>query len=406
MPEIILHYIWQQGIAKNYPQFTTDGRKVEIIDAGKHNLDAGPDFRDARLRIYTPDGTQYVELVGNVEIHVLSSEWFTHKHQFDPAYDNIIMHVVKRADKQVFNSQGEAPDQMELSIPGNRDWVAEWLHTAKGMDDALMTHRCGVQLLKNPGLLTENWKQTMLIRRLKCKTESIERLLAISLNDWRQALYISLAHYFGFHTNGVPFEKLAKQTPLAVLNKHRNDLFQLEAILLGQSGLIEPPYAVESDEIERLRQEYGFLQHKFGLQPIAGSLWKRGRMRPQNAPETRLRQFAKLVYSSEFLFSNIIETADINALRELFGSTGMGRDSIDILLINVVVPFKYAYGHKEQALDLIRTIPAENNRIIRQWQTLGQEVHSAADSQALIHLYQTCCEEGKCMDCDVYSPIL
>ena len=403
MPEIILHYIWQQGLAKQYPQFTTDGRKVEIMDVGKHNLEAGPDFRNARLRIFNREETQYVEVVGNIEIHVLSSDWFSHKHQLNPAYDNIIMHVVKKADKQIFNTHGDALDQMELSIPCNRDWVTEWLQTAKGMDEALMTHRCSMQLLKKNGLLTDNWKQTMLMRRLTCKTESIERLLALNRNDWRQAFYICLAHYFGFHTNGVPFEMLAKQTPLSVLNKHRSDLFQLEAILLGQSGLLEPPYAVLSEETERMRQEYLFLQHKFGLQPILGSSWKKGYLRPQNAPETRLRQFAKLIYNSEFLFSKIIDTTDINALRELFAATGMGRDSIDILLINVVVPFKYAYGLQEQALNLIHAIPAENNRIIRQWQMLGQVVQSAADTQALIHLYQTCCEDGKCLDCEVYS---
>lgn len=401
MPEIILHYIWQQGFARQYPQYTTDGRKVEIIAVGKHNLDAGPDFSDVRLKVYNRDETQAVEIVGNVEIHVTGSDWYTHKHHLNPAYDNIIMHVVRKADKQVFNTQGEALDQMELNLPEQRDWVAEWLSQARGMDEALMTHPCGGQLLQAPSLLTADWKHTMLMRRLLCKKDSIERLLLISHNDWRQAFYISLAHYFGFHTNGVPFEKLAKETPLAVLNKHRSSLFQLEAILLGQSGLLQE----NNTEHRKLLQEYAFMQHKFGLQPMAPSLWKKGHMRPQNAPETRIRQFAQLFYNSEFLFSKIIDINDPDTLRDLFGSTGMGRDSIDILLINVVVPFKYAYGKEKEALTLIEQIPPENNRIIRQWQTLGQGVRNAADTQALIHLYQTCCEQGKCLDCEVYSRI-
>ncbi len=391
MPEILLHYIWQRGIFRAFPQYTTDGRRIEVLSVGKHNTNAGPDFSDVRLLFHSDDRTE--EWCGNIEIHVSSSDWFKHNHQSDPAYDNIILHVVRKADKVIYNTRGESIVQCELRYPDEQDYLTQLLSDAKLMDSPLATHRCGRFLLQDPSLLTNGWRQTMLQRRLECKKQSIERLLAITHNHWEQAFYVSLAHYFGFHVNGVPFEQLAINTPLACLQKHRNSLKQLTAILLGQSGLLS-----QDDELYR---EYAFLQVKFGLQPINAAMWKRGRIRPQNAPETRIRQFAQLLFQSEFLFSKLMDTDDVDDLRQLLTVKGLGRESVDILIINAVIPFKYARGKHKQAVDILLNLPAEKNSIIRQWLDLGQAVKNAADSQALIHLYQTCCQTGQCLNCDV-----
>lgn len=389
MPEILLHYIWQRGIFRAFPQYTTDGRRIEVLSVGQHNTDAGPDFSNARLLIHSDDRTE--EWVGNIEIHIASSDWFKHKHHTDSAYDNVILHVVRKADKEIWNSRNKPVTQCELRYPDEQDYLSQLLSDARLMDSSFATHRCGKFLLQDPNLVTKGWKQTMLLRRLDCKKQSIDRLLSITQNHWEQAFYISLAHYFGFHVNGIPFEQLAISTPLSCLQKHRSSLKQLTAILLGQSGLLS-----QDDE---LYKEYRFLQAKFGLQQIDPAMWKRGRIRPQNAPETRIRQFAQLLYKSEFLFSKLMDAEDIDTLRDLLYVDGMGRDSVDILIINAVVPFKYARG--KQVMDILRTLPAENNTIIRQWRELGQLVADASDSQALIHLYQTCCQTGQCLNCDV-----
>ena len=391
MPEILLHYIWQRGIFKAFPQYTTDGRRIEVLSVGQHNLNAGPDFSNVHLRVHCEDSTE--EWVGNIEIHVASSDWLKHKHHIDPAYDSVILHVVRKADKSIYNSQGKPITQCELRYPDEQDYLSELIADARLMDSSFATHRCGKFLLQEPALLTNGWKQTMLIRRLDCKKQSIERLLAITHNHWEQAFYISLAHYFGFHVNGIPFEQLAINTPLSCLQKHRNSLKQLTAILLGQSGLMSPD--------DDLYKEYCFLKAKFGLQPIDAAMWKHGRLRPQNAPEVRIRQFAQLLYQSEFLFSKLMDSDNIDALRSLLTVDGIGRESIDILIINAVVPFKYARGKQDDALAILKALPAETNAIIRQWRELGQKVSDASDSQALIHLYQTCCQTGQCLNCDV-----
>ena len=401
MPEILLHYIWERYLWAGFAQQTTDGRSVEILSVGEHNRDAGPDYSHARIRI---DGREWA---GNVELHVTSSDWQRHRHHMDKAYDTVILHVVRTADKPVYNSRGELIPQCELQYPSNRDYLTGLLETAQQMDSARMRIGCAGQLLHEPGLLTDGWRKTLLRQRLECKRASIERLLDITKGSWEHALYISLARNFGFHTNSVPFEELAIHTPLSCLQKHRNSLFQLTAMLMGQAGLIR-------EEEKELQKEYLFLQTKFGLTPIEASLWKHARMRPQNSPEVRIRQFAQLIYQSESLLNKLLDTDDLPALRALFAleTQPLGKASIDILLINTIIPYKYAYAlHRRQSepaaqtMTLMEHIAPEDNTIIRQWRVLGQEVKNAADTQALLHLYQNYCQHHDCINCEVGEKI-
>ena len=399
MPEIVLHYIWEHCLWAGFEQQTTDGKRVEILSVGEHNRDAGPDYSHARIRI---DGREWV---GNVEIHVCSSDWLRHKHQLDKAYDNIILHVVRTADKPIYNSKGELIPQCELNYPSDKDYLSKLFESAQQMDSALVRIGCAEQLVHDPKLLTDGWRKTLLYKRLECKRTSIMRLLEITKGSWEHALYISLARNFGFHTNSVPFEQLAMNTPLSCLQKHRNSLFQLTAILMGQAGLI-------SEHEPDLAKEYAFLQAKFGLTPLEAKLWKHARIRPQNSPELRIRQFAQLLYQSEALFSKILDADELNDLLALFQLDHMGRASIDILLINTVLPYKYAYAllhrnaeHAETILALMERIAPEDNTIVRLWRTLGQQVKNAADTQALLHLYQNYCQHQECINCEVASRI-
>ena len=393
MPEIVLHYIWEHCLWAGFAQQTTDGQPVEILSVGEHNRDAGPDYSHAHVKI----GNR--EWVGNIEIHVCSSDWIKHRHHLDKAYDNVILHVVRTAEKPIYNSRGDLIPQCELQYPSDKDYLSALFQSAQQMDSAVARIGCAEQLVHDPGLLTEGWRKTLLRKRLECKRSSITRLLEITKGSWEHALYISLARNFGFHTNSLPFEQLAINTPLSHLQKHRNNLFQLTALLMGQAGLIQEP---------ELQKEYDFLRAKFGLTPMDGSVWKHARMRPQNSPELRIHQFAQLMYQSENLLSKILDTNDLKDMRALFAVENMGSSSIDIMLINTVIPYKYAYAlHRnhtaqaEAALMLMEKIPAENNTIIRQWRVLGQEIHNAADTQALLHLYQNYCQHHECINCEV-----
>lgn len=420
MPELLLHYIWQRGLFRIFPQQTTDGRLVEVLDVGRHNLDAGPDFFSATIRI---DGMTWT---GNVEIHVKSSDWYRHNHQTDAAYDSVILHVVRQADREVLNSKGQTIVQCELKYPEDADYLTEMLADKSSL--------CSQKLLAEPELIRADWKQALLNDRMKKKNAAIQQLLMLNHNAWDQSFYITLAHNFGFHTNGLPFELLAKQTPLAYLQKHRSSLLQIEAILFGQSGLLTEQTATD-DYSRRLWKEYLFLQKKFSLQPLDGSMWKLLRMRPHNFPHVRIAQFAALFCQTEFLLSQLISFSnpkDIRPLLEVsasdywqshyrFGAEiplkendksltrgKLGKSALDVLMINSVVPYKYAWGraHKdlkmqEDAFALLAAIPAEKNSIIDQWKLLGQKVRNAADSQSYLHLYQEYCLRQRCLSCDV-----
>lgn len=397
MPEIVLHYIWEHCLWAGYAQQTTDGRVVEILSVGEHNRDAGPDYSHARVRI---DGKEWV---GNIEIHVNSGDWIKHHHHIDSAYDNVILHVVRTADKPIYNAKGELVPQCELQYPSDKDYLTDLFKAAQQMDSAIGRIGCAEQLVRDPLLLTEGWRRSLLHKRLECKRASIERLLEITKGSWEHALYISLARNFGFHTNSLPFEQLAINTPLSYLQKHRNSLFQLTAMLMGQAGLIK-----DEDANGRMAKEYEFLQTKFSLTPMDGSIWKHGRLRPQNSPELRIQQFAQLLYQSESLLSKILDTDKLKDLVPLFEVDKMGRSSIDILLINTVIPYKYAYAlHRnnpqkaQEAMQLMEQIAPENNTIIRQWRVLGQRITNAADTQALLHLYQNYCQHHECINCEV-----
>ncbi|MBQ4393984.1 MAG: DUF2851 family protein [Paludibacteraceae bacterium] len=395
MPEILLHYIWEHCLWAEYSQQTTEGQPVEILSVGEHNRDAGPDYSHAHIRI----GNK--EWIGNIEIHICSSDWIKHHHHTDPAYDTVILHVVRTADKPIYNSRGELVPQCELQYPSDKDYLSGLFSAAQQMDSATGRIGCAEQLLSDPELMTEGWRKTLLRKRLECKRESINRLLTITKGSWEHALYISLARNFGFHTNSVPFEELAINTPLSYLQKHRDSLFQLTALLMGQAGLI-------GEDEQSLQKEYEFLRVKFNLEPMDASIWKHARMRPQNSPELRIRQFAQLLFRSEALLSKILDRHELKELVPLFEVDKMGRSSIDILLINTVIPYKYAYAlhlndanATEETMRLMAQISPENNTITRQWRVLGQQVCNAADTQALLHLYLNYCQHHDCINCEV-----
>lgn len=417
MKESILHYVWQFKLFLAYDLKTTDGQSVEIIDVGRPNTDAGPDFFNAKVKI---DDTIWA---GNIEIHAQSSDWIKHNHNVDKAYDNVILHVVGKADLPIYRTNGNVIPQMELAVPENiRTNYEELLAGKKWIP-------CENKISQVPGLLISDWKNALLIERLEQRTQMIENLLDQNSNHWEDAFYVSLARSFGFGTNSQAFEQLARSLPMGVLGKHKDNLFQLEAMLFGQAGFLEQNEndAYQSD----LRKEYRFLQTKFGLNPIDSSQWKLLRLRPDNFPHIRLAQFAALVHRSSKLFSKILEADNVSSLRTLFAcevsdywrkhyvfgkesapsKKKLGDKSIDILLINSVVPFLFTYSKKknfedELALKLLEKITSEKNAIIKKWNEFGIPSESAFDSQALLQLKKNYCDEKKCLRCRIGHRVL
>ncbi|HKJ43023.1 MAG TPA: DUF2851 family protein, partial [Sunxiuqinia sp.] len=397
-----------------------EGQVVEVIQPGQHNLDAGPDFFNARIRIGE------TTWAGNVEIHQKASDWFRHKHEQDAAYDNVVLHVVKENDRDVTNTKNEVLPGVELVYPDSHNENYLELMQSKGWI------ACSDHFHAVDSLALQIWFHGLMVERLQQKTESIVQQLKQNKNDWNETFYQFLARNFGFKINSVPFELLSRVLPLSVLAKHKGDLFQLEALLFGTAGLLNEQL-LGDDYFLALRREYSFLYKKYKLKPIESHLWKFLRLRPVNFPTVRLAQFAALIHQSTALFSTLVEEKDLEKIHRLFDvkasdywdthyrfnktspkrTKKLGDSAFQNIIINTVVPFLFVYGDyhnqqhlKDKALDFLEKLQAEKNSIVTNWQKLGVEVRSAFDSQALIQLKNCYCNPKNCLNCRIGTKLI
>ena len=300
--EILLHYCWKHKMLPLGELKTTDGHTVEVIDPGLHNRHAGPDFFNAKIRI---NGTLWV---GNVEIHEKSSDWYLHGHDRDKAYDNVILHVATTIDTDVRMANGLFVPQMQLVVP---DKVKEHYEELLSIDQYPPCYQIIPSLTR---LMVHSWMSALQTERLEQKTEAIRQRVQQCEGSWEAGYFVTLARNFGFGVNGDAFELWARNVPLKEVAHHRDDLFQIEAIFMGQAGLLEIgmiPERYQKDALQegyftRLRREYLYLQHKFSLKPMDGTMWKFLRLRPQNFPHIRIAQLATLYYERRAGLSQLI----------------------------------------------------------------------------------------------------
>ncbi|MDO9039790.1 MAG: DUF2851 family protein, partial [Bacteroidota bacterium] len=294
MKEEFLQFIWKHGLYLKDDLKTTDGKPVEIISSGRPNTDSGPDFFNAKIRIGE------TIWAGNIEVHQKSSHWYHHKHDIDGAYDNVILHVVELHDKPVQVKNHELPT-LEIRYP------VEILENYELLLKSERWIACEEKLTEVDPFILRFWFSSLMIERLQSKTGDILNILKQNKNNWNETFYQLLARNFGMKTNALPFELLAKSLPLQILSKHKNDLFQIEALLFGQSGLLNETL-LGDDYYLSLRKEYSYLYKKYSLSGIESHLWKFMRLRPINFPTVRIAQLAMLVHHSSALFSQILET--------------------------------------------------------------------------------------------------
>ena len=412
--EQLLHYVWKHKIFSLKELKTTTGQQVEVIDTGLANTDAGPGFFNAKLKL---DGVLWI---GNIEIHERSSDWFKHGHHADTGYNSVILHIASEIDTEISRSNGERIPQIQLICPeAVRTNYKELLET----DSYPPCYRIIPSL---PPFTAHSWMTALQMERFEQKATLLNERLKRCQGNWEDAFFITLARNFGFGLNGDAFETWAHRLPFRAVDKHRNDLFQVEAIFFGQAGILE-----DSDGdgyYLRLKKEYTYLQHKFGLIPMDASLWRFLRLRPANFPHIRIAQLACLYHRAYGLLSRIMETETLQGVRDIlkggtseywlthytFGGSSPSRPktlsntSLDLLIINTVVTFLYAYGlHKgnrvlcARAGSFLEELKAENNYITRMWEQCGMKASNAADSQALIQLKKEYCDKKKCLYCRI-----
>jgi len=419
MNEALLQFIWQHSLYNTVGLLTTEGEPLTIINTGRLNRDAGPDFLEAKVKVGD------TILVGNVELHTRSSDWLRHGHQHDPAYGTLILHAVYQNDvKDV------APGTPTLVL--EQHIAPEIIARYAGLVTTTQKLPCSGLHSSVREITKEGWLSRLLAERWEHKLSDWNVLLENSADDWRNLLYWRMAANFGFKTNATPFLLLAQSLPLNVATRHKDNLLQLEALLFGQAGMLGDDF--KDDYPRELQREYEYLQKKYKLKPIAASLWKFLRMRPVNFPTIRIAQYAALIHKSVHLFSQIIEVhslsdmlplLDVKAsvywdthyrfdtLQDTPSVKAIGKSSVENIIINTVAPIQFLYAARqdtismqERALQLLEAIPAEKNNITRIWQEEGWNVKSAAQSQALLQLYNKYCVAKRCLECTIGLNVL
>ncbi|CAN5294084.1 DUF2851 family protein [soil metagenome] len=423
MQEDFLHYIWKFKKFDFRAAGTVDGEQLVISEAGIANTGAGPDFFNARIRI----GNQV--WAGNVEIHIKSSHWYAHKHEEDPNYDNVILHVVWEDDIEIFRKDDSIIPTLELKDLVSKETLQTY-HNLLLAPNAKWIN-CEDEFHKFDGFELDNWLERMYFEKLQKKSESIKIMLQNSENDWEAVLFRLFARNFGSRINADSFLSMAQSLDFKIIKKCTSSRLKLEAVLFGQSGMLDKPF--EDGYFLELKNEYNFLRRKYGLENYGVERPKYFRLRPDNFPNIRLSQFADLYSSRSHLFSAVVATQTRKELHQLLSSETseywkghynfskphrnrtkkLSVNFIDLVIINTIIPIQFAWKEasgshdNEKILDLIQEIKAEENSIIEKYNSIRPlTAQTALQSQALLHLKNEYCDKNYCLKCNLGSRLL
>ena len=429
--ESLMYYVWQQRLFGTLR--AADGSEIEVINPGLRNLETGPDFFNAKVRI---DGTLWA---GNVEMHVRASDWYRHRHDRDAAYDSVILHVVLEDDSPVADSRQQQLRTALMTIP--QPIIDKYRELTAG-GNSLESIPCGPDLLSLPAVILRDWETSLAVQRMLDKVKRVRDIIEDRLESWPEAFWVILCRSFGTGTNSDSCERLARSIPYSHIAHHLDNPLQVEAMLLGQGGWLNSPVPADSQDSpawvyqRQLQQEYAFLKAKFSLTPLPPLAWKFSLSRPQAHPQSRMAMLASLLCQHPRLLNEVLAAPDVNTLLELFKvspspywrehftlqsadrrqtsgphaglPSGLGAATRQSLVINAAVPVILAYGQwqgneemVERAMMMLENLPAENNRYVEYWRQTGLTVNNALESQSLLHLYKNYCQFRKCMRCRI-----
>lgn len=420
MNENLLHYIWQFCHFDITTLVTTNQHSISILKVGVHNHDAGPDFKSSQIRIG--------DLIwnGDVELHINSSDWNKHKHQFDEKYNSVILHVVWNHDTEIRNLKGDEIPCLQLCSFVDENLLERYNRLMKGKNKIL----CEPYIKQIDSFKLEQFLDRLLVERLEEKTVHFINEFEIEKNNWENTFYNALLYTIGLRLNAPIMLDLAKRLPLSILQKHRGSLFQIEALFFGVAGFLNN---AKDDYGLSLFKEYTFLKHKYELSEMKQSEWMFMRLRPSSFPTVRLAQVAILVHENLNLFSKVLETKSVQEIQKLFKSEvngywlshycfnkesvkrtkSFGKDLINSIIINAICPMLFAYSKRkllpnfqDLAIQLLEECKSENNSIIKQYSKIGITSKSAAQSQALLQLRAKYCETKKCLNCNIGNQLL
>jgi len=421
MKEDFLHYLWKYQLFDISQIETTQHESLIVISPGIQNQDAGPDFSNARIQI------ENQTWVGTIEIHLKSSDWYWHQHENDVNYDTVILHVVWDHDVEVFMKNEEALPTLELKELVAPDLLEKY---QKLSQNSLNWIPCEQQIHLVNDFIWNHWLERLYIERLERKSILIQSLLKQTHNDWDAVLFVLLAKNFGLNKNGEAFFQLANSIPFSVLRKESHDTEKLNALFFGQAGFLEE--TLQESYFLELKKEYEFLKHKYDLKSLSKQQFHFFRMRPSNFPTIRMAQLAVLYARSQSLFSQLIEVQSVEGIYALFDVSlnlfwrthytfskaskmtpkKLTKSFIDLLIINTIIPLKFAYKRvlgtldEQNLISLLQSLKPEKNTITSKFEELNIPVENAFDSQVLLELKNNYCTPKRCLECSIGNALL
>ncbi len=423
MREDLLHYIWKTNKLQGIPLQTTANEPVIVESPGIHNQVSGPDFFNAKVHLADQ------LWAGNVEMHIKASDWYAHHHETDAKYDNVILHVVWEDDVAIFRKDGSQIPSLELKdrIP------TKLLNSYKRLFDTSQKQfiNCEKDIAGVSKFTVGSWLERLYIERLEQKAYLIFQLLQQSNNDWEQVLFTLLLKNFGSKVNGEAFLGISNILDFSVVRKIRQDIQVFESVLMGVGGLLEHTNT-EDAYYKSLQTEFGFQQQKFQLKTHQVRPPEFFGLRPNNFPTIRLSQLANLYARQDALFSKVMEAGTVEKIYALFETEAspywknhftfgkvskssqkkLTKSFIDLIVINTVVPLKFAYAKKqntsvdEQLIALLSALKPEKNSIVDRYGSLGVKAEDAFKSQAVLQLHTKYCSQNQCLKCAIGTSLL
>ncbi|SHH59673.1 DUF2851 family protein [Flavobacterium johnsoniae] len=420
MKEDFLHYLWKFRKFDNLNLTTAQNESITIIKPGDYLELSGPDFFNAHIKI----GDQ--KWAGNVEIHLKSSDWYLHNHEKDPAYENVILHVVWENDTAIFRE-----NNTEIPVLVLKDYVSqEIIENYYALVSPKTWISCERQLNEIDGFIFKNWQERLFFERLERKSAFVYELLEETNQDWEAVLFCMLAKNFGLNTNGNSFLQIAKSIPFSIIRKESFEAGSLEALFLGTAGLLDG----EKEDVyfKDLKFKYFFLLHKYQLVKTHVDPVLFFKLRPDNFPTIRLSQLAELYHKHQNLFSKIIALKSAKEVYSLMNvSSGeywknhyqfdkespmkakpLSKSFLDLIIINTIIPIQFAYSNTigesvtEDLIDFMVEVDSEKNAVIDKFNSFGIKSANAFESQSLLELKNEYCNNKACLKCTVGIELL
>jgi hypothetical protein len=389
--EQLIFRLWEQNYFSTMPLKSIDGREVRIVATGIKNEDAGPDFKGITIKL-----NENI-FHGDLEIHRAPEDWYKHSHHSDPAYNNVVMHLVigpeKYKETAIRLDRHPVPVQVFVDIPDDQYTLLTkqfHLYSLEEIPDTIC------QLRKK----SDNFKVAIIdhFSRERLQAKAARFAEQRETNSWNQVLYIGIMEALGYSKNQVPFRKLAQCIPFEALKREFRGISKEEALfrplglLMGAAGLL-PSQDKSFDwrkikdkdtqtyviQLEDVWAEYAT---RLGLKSMQQEDWHFFRLRPSNFPTRRLAGASLILqkFTGDGILETILRTIEglkdnqqqlIKELENLFvcqtggywathyrveekalelvnekTATLVGKDRARDIVINIILPVVLSYANE------------------------------------------------------------